>query len=84
MCLLEGHEEKLKSIDADLQLKRDMVLIDNHESLAGRASDLEEASFELRVAIKRLLENIKSESTVSKETGLSGVKLHKVMQCSHI
>ena len=34
MCLLEGHEETLKSIDADLQrIKRDMLLIDEYESI---------------------------------------------------
>ena len=39
---------------------------------------MEEALFELRVTIKRLLKNIKSESTVDKEKGLSGVKLPKI------
>ena len=49
------HEERLKSIDTDLQgIKRDMLLIDDYESLAGRENGLEEALFELRVAIKRL------------------------------
>ena len=49
------------------------------QTLAGSlsAGGLEEASFELRVAIKRLLKNIKTESTVSKEVELSGVKLPK-------
>ena len=61
MCLLEGHEEKLKSIDTDLQgRKKYLLLIDDYESLAGRAGGLEEASFELQVAIKRLLKNIKT------------------------
>ena len=79
MCVLEGHEERLKSIDSDLQgIKRDTLLIDDYESLAGKAGGLEEALFELRVAIKRLLKNIKTESTASKATGLSGVKLPKV------
>ena len=40
-----------------------MLPINNYESLAGKAAGLEEASFELRVAIKRLFKNIKSEST---------------------
>ena len=77
--MLEGHEEKLKSIDADLQgIKRDLLLINDYESLAGRAAGLEEASFEIQVAIKCLLKNIKSESTASKGIALSGVKLPKV------
>ena len=59
-------------------INRDMLLIDNYESLAGRAGGLEEALIELRVAIKRLLRNIKAESAVGKEKGLSGVKLPKV------
>ena len=47
-CLLEGHEERLKNIDVDLQgIKRDMLLIEDYESLARRAADLEEALFEL-------------------------------------
>ena len=79
MCLLEGLEENLKSIGTNLQgIKRDMLLIDNYESLAGRAGGLEEALFELRVAIKRLLRNIMSQSTVSSNTGLSGVKHPKI------
>ena len=37
MCLLESHEERLKTIDTDLQaIKRNMLFIDNHESLARR------------------------------------------------
>ena len=55
-----------------------MLLIDDYKSLAGKAGGLEEALFELRVAIKRLLKNIKAKSAVSKEKGLSWVKLHKV------
>ena len=57
MCLLlEGHEETLKCIKADLQgIKQDLLLIDDYESLAGKAVGLEEASFELQVTIKRLL-----------------------------
>ena len=48
MCLLERHGEKLKSIDANLQrTKRDLLLIDDYESLAGKRAGLEEASFEL-------------------------------------
>ena len=79
MCLLESHEERLKSIDTDLQgIKLDMQLMDNYESLAGRLDGMEEASFELRVAIKRLLKNIKPESAVHKDKGLSGVKLPKI------
>ena len=39
MFLLEGHEEKLKSINVDLEgTRRDMLLIHNYKSLAGRAS----------------------------------------------
>ena len=42
MCLLESHEERLKSIDTDLQgIKCNMLLINNYESLAGRAGGLE-------------------------------------------
>ena len=79
MCLLERHEERLKSIDTDLQgIKRDMLLIDDYESLAGRAGGFEEASFELRVAIKRLLKNVKAESAVDKGKRLSRVKLPQV------
>ena len=48
MCLLESHEDRLKSIDIDLQaIKRDLLLIEDYESLAGRADGLEEALFEL-------------------------------------
>ena len=79
MCSLESHEERLKMIDIDLQIiKRDMLLIDDYESLAGKVDGLEEALFELRVAIKRLLKNIKAESAVDKHKGLSGVKLPKI------
>ena len=63
ICLLEGHEERLKSIDTDLQgIKCDMLLINDYGSLAGKAAGLEEASFELQVAIKRLLKNVKAEA----------------------
>ena len=79
MCLLEGHEERLKSINTDLQgIKWDMLLIDDYESQAGRATGLEDTLFELRVAIKCLLKDIKVDSTVRKEMGLSGVKLPKI------
>ena len=79
MCLLESHEERLKSIDTNLQvIKRDMFLINNYESLAGRAGGLEEASFEPQVAIKHLLKNIKVESVVDKDKGLTRIKLPKV------
>ena len=84
VCSLEGHEERVKSTDADLQvIKDDMLLIGDYKSLAERAAGLEEASFEIRVAIKRWLKNINAKSTVSKETGLSEVKLAQ-SQCSHI
>ena len=81
VCSLKGHEERVKSIDTDLQvIKRDMLLIGDYKSLADRAAtcSLEEASFEIRVAIKRRLKNINAKSTASKETGLSEVKLPKV------
>ena len=79
MCLLKRHEERLKSIDTDLQaMKRDMLLIDDYESLAGMADGLEESLFDLRVAIKRLMKNIKAEFAVDKHKGLSGVKLRKI------
>ena len=39
---------------------------------------MEEASFEIRVAIKRRLKSLNAKSSVSKETGLSEVKLPKV------
>ena len=55
-----------------------MLLLDDYESLAGRAGGLEEALFELRVAIKSLLKKIKAVSAVTKETGSCGVKLPKV------
>ena len=72
MCSLQGHEERVKSINADLQvIKRDMLLIGDYKSLAERAVVLEETSFEIRVAIKRRLKNINAESTGSKVTGLS-------------
>ena len=52
MCSLESHEERLKTIDADLQaIKRDMLLIDDYERLVGKADGLVEALFNLRVAI---------------------------------
>ena len=48
MCSLESHEERLKTIDTDLQsIKRDMLLIDDYERKAGKADGLEEALFEL-------------------------------------
>ena len=79
VCWLEGHEERFKSIDADLQvIKRDMLLIGDYKSLAERAAVLEEASFEIRFAIKRTLKNVNAESSVSKETGLSEVQPPKV------
>ena len=81
MCSLEGHEEKVKSIDADLQaIKRDTLLIGDYKSLAERAIALEEASLEIRVAVKRRLKNINSQSSgiISKETGLREGKLPKV------
>ena len=53
-------------------------MIDDYESQAGKADGLEEALFELRVAIKRLLKNIKAESAVDKDKGLRGVKLPKI------
>ena len=45
---LESHKERLQKIDTDLQgIKRDMLLIEDYASLAGRAEGLEEALFEL-------------------------------------
>ena len=79
VCSLEGHEERVKSISADLQvIKHDMLLLGDYDSLAERAAGLEEASFEIWVAIKRQLKNINAESSICKETGLSEVKLPKV------
>ena len=44
-CLLEGHEKRLKSIDTDLHgIKQDRLLIDDYESIAGKAASLEEFS----------------------------------------
>ena len=41
---LEGHEERIKSIDAGLQIiKRDMLLLGDYKSLAEKATALEEA-----------------------------------------
>ena len=63
MCLLGSNEQRLKSINTDLQaIKRDMLLIDDYESLAGKADGLEEVIFELRVGIKHLLKNISRRS----------------------
>ena len=79
LCSLEGHEERVKSIGADLQvIKRDTLLIGDYKSLAERAAVLEEASFEIRVAIKRRLKKLNAEYSGSKETGLSELKLPKV------
>ena len=79
ICVLEGHEERLKSIDTDLQgIKHDMLLIDDYENLVWKAGGMEEVSFELRLAIKCLLKNIKTESTASTKKGLRRVKLPKV------
>ena len=79
ICSLENHEERLTTIDTDLQaIKRDMLLIDNYENLAGREDGLEETLFELRVAIKRLHKKIKAESAVDKDKALSGVKLPQI------
>ena len=55
-----------------------MLLIDNYDTLAEGAADLEEALFELRVAIKRLLKIFRVEFAGNKETGLSGIKLPKI------
>ena len=55
-----------------------MLLISDYNSLPERAAVLEEASFQIRVTIKRRLKNINAESTASKETGLSEVKLPNV------
>ena len=55
-----------------------MLLIDDHKSLAGRADGLEEALFEVRVAIKSLLKSIKVVSAVDKDKGLGRVKLPKI------
>ena len=55
-----------------------MLLIDNYDSLVAKAGGLEEATFQLREAIKCLLKNIKTKSAVSKGKRLSGVKLPKV------
>ena len=53
LVTIEGHEERLKSFDADLEgIKRDLLLIDDYESLVAKAAGLKEASFELRVAIR--------------------------------
>ena len=61
MCVLEGQEERLKSVDTNLQgIKRNMLLNDDYESLA------EKASFKPWVVIKCLLRNMKTESTTSK------------------
>ena len=69
MCLLEGHEERLKIIDLELQgIKQDTLLIDDYKSLAGRAAGLEGTLFKLRVVIKRLLKDIKIDhATVNKK-----------------
>ena len=76
-CSLEGLQERIKSIDADLQvIKSDMLLLSDYKSFAEKASALKEASFEIRVAIKRRLKNLNAES--SRRPKLSEVKLPKV------
>ena len=66
MCVSEGHEGKIKNINVDLQGdKRDMLLAKDYESLARRATDLEEVLFELRVAIKHLFKDAKFESATN-------------------
>ena len=55
-----------------------MLLLGDYKSLAEKATAVEEASFEIRVAIKRRLKNLNAESSRSKETELSEVKLPKV------
>ena len=55
-----------------------MLLINEYESLAGRAHGLEEGLFELRVAIKPLLKKIKAEPAVDKDKILSSIKLPKI------
>ena len=46
-CLLEGHAEKLPCIYAEQQgIEWDLLEIDDYESLAGKATGLEEASYE--------------------------------------
>ena len=60
MCMLEGHERRIKNIDVELEeIKRDRLLVEDYESLARRATDLEEVLFELQVATKRLLKDVK-------------------------
>ena len=66
--MLEGHDETMKSIDAALQgIKRDMLLNDNYESLAGRAGGLKDGLMKLRVDIK-LRVNIKCLLKTSRPT----------------
>ena len=45
MCACkDGHEERLKSINTYLHdIKHDMLLIDDYESVTGKAGGLEEA-----------------------------------------
>ena len=64
--------------NVDLRKFLRYTVINDYESLAGETAGLEELSFKLQVAIKRLLKNIKTKSTESKDTGLSWVKLPKV------
>ena len=83
MCLVEGLNEKLKTISTDLQgIKCDILLINNHESLAGKAADLEEASFKQRIAIKHLLKNI--TQVYSKYGNRTEWSEPSQNQCSHI
>ena len=79
VCSLDGNEERVKSLSDSLQgIQHDLLLVDDYETLAARASRLEEASYEIRVAIKRRLKDIKAEATASKETGLAELKLPKL------
>ena len=68
VCSLEGRKETVSSIDGDLKvIKRDMRLIGDYKSLAEGVAGLEEASFEIQVAIKCRLKNINADSKVSKD-----------------
>ena len=69
MCLLERHEERLKSIDTDIQ-------IDDYNSLYSRKGRWLGRSFSLATSSHH--KKIKAESAVSKEKGSSRVKLPKV------
>ena len=79
MCACQKGTKKTQNIDTDIQcIICDILLMGNFKSLTRRVLLGLEDLFEIRVAIKCLLKNIKAMSAVDKQKGLCGVKLPTV------